>query len=544
VTSRSDAFNPAWLRKCRITALFIGLTAVMTWPQTWLIATHAAEHQDIFFNLWRLRWVAHALATSPGQLFNANIFYPERVTLALSDAMLLQGVLGGPLFGAGLPPLLVHNLLLLGAIVASGAGMYTLARHVTGSRAGGIAAGIVFAFAPYRFEHYMHMELQWAMWIPWAFWALQRTIDTGDRRAGLLTGTFVALQLVSSIYYGIFLAALLPVVALVQVLPLERRRIMTIAGSLALGGAIAGAVAIAYSVPYIRASKAVGVRDAAEVIRYSAKPRDYLTATPDNWLYGSRSPGRGERRLFPGFVAPLLALVGLLLLPPNAALVAYSCLGIAAFELSLGMNGWVYPWLYEHIEAFQGLRAPARASIFCLMAIGLLAARGLAALEATAVPRARQALVIAIPIVLLVEYWVAPLRLVPYHNAPPPLYAWLRSQPRGIVAEFPMPPPSALPGREQVYAYMSTFHWMPLLNGYSGYYPPEYLSRLNTFQRFPESDAIERLRRAGATYVVVHASGYGRAEFTRVVEKLIASGLPVLTELPDGDADAVVFRMR
>ena len=43
-------------------------------------------------------------------------------------------------------------------------------------------AGIVFAFVPYRFEHYMHMELQWTMWMPWAFWALHRTLR--DRRRG------------------------------------------------------------------------------------------------------------------------------------------------------------------------------------------------------------------------------------------------------------------------------------------------------------------------------------------------------------------------
>ena len=47
--------------------------------------------------------------------------------------------------------------------------MFVLARYLTGSRAAGVIAGIVFAFAPYRFEHYMHMELQWTMWMPLAF---------------------------------------------------------------------------------------------------------------------------------------------------------------------------------------------------------------------------------------------------------------------------------------------------------------------------------------------------------------------------------------
>ena len=77
--------------------------------------------------------------------------------------------------------------------------MFTLARYLSRRSGAAILAGLVFAFAPYRFGHIMHMELQWAMWIPWAFWAMQRTLDTGRLKFGLLTGAFIALQIGSSI---------------------------------------------------------------------------------------------------------------------------------------------------------------------------------------------------------------------------------------------------------------------------------------------------------------------------------------------------------
>jgi len=80
---------------------------------------------------------------------------------------------------------------------------------------------------------------------------------------------------------------------------------------------------------------------------------------------------------------------------------------------------------------------------------------------------------------------------VPYPNVPPPLYAWLAQQPRGVVAEFPMPVPEALPGDEARYAYMSTFHWMPGVNGYSGYYPPSYLTRIDRLREFPIARSTE-----------------------------------------------------
>ncbi len=84
--------------------------------------------------------------------------------------------------------------------------MFVLVNRLTRNRAAGVIAGIIFAFAPYRFEHYMHMELQWTIWMPLALWAVHRTIDSGRWQHGLQAGVFVALQMLSSVYYGIFLA--------------------------------------------------------------------------------------------------------------------------------------------------------------------------------------------------------------------------------------------------------------------------------------------------------------------------------------------------
>src|SRR5688572_19645350 len=152
-----------------VSALLAALAAVLTWPQIAVFATRSVEHQDVYFNLWRLRWISHALATSPLELFDGNIFHPELRSLTFSDAILVEGLFAAPFFWLGLPPMLVHNLTLWAALIGSGAGMFVLCRELTGNRAGALVASIVFTFAPYRFDHYMHMELQWALWIPWAF---------------------------------------------------------------------------------------------------------------------------------------------------------------------------------------------------------------------------------------------------------------------------------------------------------------------------------------------------------------------------------------
>ena len=527
-----------------VSALFVILTALMTWPQALVLKTHALDHQDVFFNLWRMRWVAHALATSPANLFNANIFHPERGVLAYSDAMLVESLLAAPLLWAGLPPVLVHNLMLLGAIVASAVGMFVLARHISGSAAGAVIAGVIFAFAPYRFEHYMHMELQWTVWSPWAFWALQRTLETGSIRFGLLMGLFLALQMASSVYYGVFLLILIAAVGLPQLIALRRHHLTRATFALVLGGALAASLSWAYSLPYAAASARVGTRSAPEVKQFSARPRDYLVATPTNLLYGAPDTGAPERRLFPGILPPLLAVVGLLLIPPTTVAIAYLLGLVVAFELSLGAYGTLYMLLYEHVGVIRGLRAPARASVFCLLFLGVLAARAIGALAGTMPRRVGRYVAALVCAVVLLEYAVGPLPLVPYPNAAPRLYELLARLPPGIVVEFPVPKSNSPPHHDARFAYLSTFHWMPLLNGYSGFYPPSYFRRLVRLATFPDEASVASLRRENVKYIIVHDDGYPVGERVRIVENLLQLGLTRLADFNDGWGMGTVMELR
>ncbi len=167
--------------------------------------------------------------------------------VTFSDAMVVEGLVAAPLLWAGVPPVLVHNALLLGAVIVSAAGMFVLVERLTGSRAAAVIGGIIFAFAPYRFDHLMHMELQWTVWVPWALWAVHRTIESGRPLHGLQAGLFVALQMLSSVYYGVFLATLLPLVAGLLLLSLPTPQALRAFGALALGGVVAAIVCSLYA---------------------------------------------------------------------------------------------------------------------------------------------------------------------------------------------------------------------------------------------------------------------------------------------------------
>lgn len=523
-----------------VTLLFTALTVIMLWPLARHAGSVAPEHQDVYFNMWRLRWIAHALWTAPAHLFDANIFYPEKDTLAYSDAMLVQGVIAAPFARAN--PVLVHNVMMLAPIALSAIAMFALCRRLTGSRGAGLLAGIAFAFAPYRFEHIMHMELQWTIWMPLAFLALHRVFDTGRRRDGLALGAILALQMLSSIYYGLFLATLLGACAVLLFVSDRRLAWTRVLPPLAAAGLVIVAISAAYAYPYGRAHEVVGDRPVEQVNLYSAQPHDYLIAPVGNWLYGRPGrPGHGERRLFPGAIVTLLAFTALLLRPPVPRLLTYLLLLVFSFDLSLGFSGVTFPILSRFVPPFRGLRAVARLDIFVILFLSILAAYGYSFIVHASRPAVRAVLCAALIGAMLAEY-ATTVRLTPFPASAPAIYAALARQPPGVVAEVPVKEPGD--ANEARAAYFSTFDWLPLVNGYSGNFPPSYLSRVERLSEFPSDRALLQLRRDGVAYLIVHEASYTTSRARQVEETLMRAGMADLGAFDAGDGQARLYRLR
>ena len=128
--------------------LVLALTILVTWPLAPSMSSMLSPHFDAQFSIWRLGWIAHALATAPTRIFDANIFYPAPRTLAYSDATMLQGVLGAPLFWAGASPVFIYNAMLLAGFAASGLALFLLMRHLSGSTEASLVAAAIFTVLP------------------------------------------------------------------------------------------------------------------------------------------------------------------------------------------------------------------------------------------------------------------------------------------------------------------------------------------------------------------------------------------------------------
>ena len=478
--------------------------------------TSIGQHGDSYFSVWRLAWVAHQLRADPWHLFDSNIFHPNRDTLAYSDAMLLPGLVLAPFNWMGISPLVVYNLTLFAAFVASAVAAFLLVRELTGSTPAALVGGVIFAFSAHRLDHFDHLELQFAFWIPLAVLYWHRAVERD--RGYLAVGLLAAGQILSSIYHGIFFAAWL---AVATSLWFVRTPLRTLRAAVLILWLPLVTLAV-YSLPYMKSRAEVGERPMSDVVGYSASAMDFLSAPANNVLYGwTDELSTNERHLFPGIVATLLLVVGLW--PPLDRTRAVHAAALAfALLLTLGVNGPIYRLLYDWVLPFRGLRVPARADILVLLGTSVLAGFGLRRAMSVMTSQRMAAMAAAASVTLASVECLARPTLIPANPDASVWYAWLRTVPDAVVFEWPVTVPWRLYDMRDVrYMYRSTLHWRPMLNGYSGHYPESYVKLLYTMRDFPYTPALLDLRRRGATVLILHDVEGSRPSYDQALERLV-----------------------
>lgn len=491
------------------------------------------DNADTALNAWIIAWVSHALTTAPLHLFDANIFYPEPRTLAFSEHLAVQGVLGLPFFALGLPATLVYNLLVLMGFTWSAYAMTRVVTRWTGDGGAGLVAGLAYAFNAHTLVRFGHLQALHVQFLPLALAAFHDLRERPVARTALLLALWCTLQALTSNYLLVMtaLAMLAAAVAVpdwwVGTAGLRRAR------ALLLAAAVSGVVLAPFLWPYALAKARQGlVRPVEEVAYYSAQWRDYVATGGrlhfDLW---SHRWFDGATPLFPGLTVLLLAGVATLRRPGWRSPIVRTLLAIAALGvvLSFGMRLPGYRWLYDHIPLLQGVRAAVRFGWLALFALAALAGLGLAALTASASPSRRRALTVAAGVLVTLEALRAPIaytRVTPI----PAIYADVARLPAdAVLAELPFPEAPVIQ-RNGPYVLASTTHFRALLNGYSGFTPASYARHAALARALPDPDALRDLRLEGVTHLVVHGD-----DAPDLAERLDATGLVTLVASAGAD---------
>jgi hypothetical protein len=302
-------------------ALFVALAILHTWPLAAAPARYWRNTGDYKLNTWTLAWIAHQLPRDPAGLFHANIFYPERWTLAFSEHLLPQAVFAVPVIWLGGSPTLGYNISLLAGLALTGWAMAFVVTRWTGSIYAGILSGCLAAFNARSLTALVHLQTLHVMYLPLALLALDRVLAAPRWRHACATGVWLALQALTSSYWVVYTALAATVAALARIpewWPGRRaaggRPSFKHLGSLAVAALTAALVLAPFLYPYWQVRRAHGFkRPMREAAMYSARPIDYLRGSSRVHLAAARRIGPPPRRMgtsqFPGFTALALAAV-------------------------------------------------------------------------------------------------------------------------------------------------------------------------------------------------------------------------------------------
>jgi hypothetical protein len=360
--------------------LLLTLAGVYFWPlcaapDGFLYRTNS-QYSDLTITHWpNALFVRHSLATwgqvplwrhliLGGEPFAANplsgLWYPPNLLLLI------------------LPLNFAFNLLFVLHTAWVGWGAYRLARSLGASQAGGLLAAFVMMLTPKAVAHlasgHVGLYCAWA-WLPWVLWAVRRLArrgGPGDVAAAAATVAMLILADVRLGFYGGLAAAGYWMVSLKSRIANYKLQIVVAIGTVLLVGAL---VAI-HMVPLAAVSGRLNRGGLTlEESGIASLPPSYLVG-----LLVADHAGLQETMTYLGVAGLLLALIGLVRWRGRERW-WWGGLALAAAIYSLGTNTPLYGLLYRVLPPLGWLRGPARAWFLVVLATGVLAARGLTALE-------------------------------------------------------------------------------------------------------------------------------------------------------------------
>jgi hypothetical protein len=518
--------------RCHLAVLVVlaVITLVMTYPLILQLGNSLRDPGDPLLNAWILAWDVEQLTTgNVAGFFDANIFFPHDRTLAYSEHLFTQSLVALVPLLIWDNPVLAHNLVTLLAMLTSAFGMYLLARYLTKDPVAGLAAGVVYGFSPFMFDHLVHVQVLTAGGIPLVFLFLVRLFER-ERWSDLAwLWLFTVLQMLANGYYAVYLAFFVSTTIAYHVLTagkLRDPRFVKMLAVFALGVALATGPFI---YQYVAFQQEMGFQ---RIVSSHAEISSFVSAPWYNRLYGGWLPDRPEARLFPGFIAVVLAAFGSVwtfrsgrpdatnaksdfsLSNPRRWFFFFLAIFVFSVLASFGTSiPGPYHLLFDYVPGFNGLRSAARIHIMTLNSLAVLAAFGVAGLR-TGSQRLwlRRVAAVGIPSLLLAEYFSAPIPTtrMPTVDELPPVYQWLGQDPDGgPILELPLTfpgPRKNLPEIARVYA--STTHWRRMINGYSGFPPHVYREIRKRWDLLGPEQVLADARSLGVQQVLVDADRF------------------------------------
>ncbi len=501
------------------------LYALLAWASLYPQSRHPQDSVsyigDALESVYIVAWNVHQFFSDPGHLFDANVLFPLPHALAFTDHRLLPSLLVAPVVWLTGNPILAYNVAVgLALLLAAGAARHVALALGADARAAW-AAGALYGFHTYQMHEVARLNIIFHGFLPLALLELALFLKSGKARHAWKLGAWMLLQGLSANYHLLYGSLLIALVLAGFGLFHPSRLLRRLPLLLASGGA-ALLLFLPLALPYWQLARTYGHgRDLPQ----SMGLEHYLSTLPGNVVYGAMGPEVRAQQRGPHFIGFVPAALSALALGVWAfgrskdgparldARVWVPSLGVLAMILvllSLGRNivWWgsylgpgPYRLLYNYVPGFQLVRIPERLGLLAMLCVALLASRGL-----TLVRRAGHAgLALLLTIVIPLEHLSPRLDVarLPVGRAVPAVYRWLSQQPVRALAEVPIRG-EGLVRHETAEMYYSTYHFRPIIHGYTAY-PPQLTRLLRRLaSQFPAEVCLQAFQKVGVDTVVVH----------------------------------------
>lgn len=529
------AFWATWpLARAPLTTIPLGTSRVTTVP---------------LFNLWTIWWNSDRLRHGFTDYWDAPIFHPAFDTFAFSEPQPTTIAVAPIIWITGSRGL-AFNVYLWGSLVLNGVFAGRLLRLLGAGRLVALGAGAAMVLLP--IVHWQLDVLQLApLWgILWTWTALVAAARRPSLWRGAAAGGAFAVAFWTCSHQGLLLVVLLA--AAVWTLPRK-----WLAPRIWLAGLASVAVAAVLVFPIVTRLQHViakhdFVRTPGVVAQLSAKPGDYTAVPGRQFIEFGGFGARPFWRLSPGWIKLLLAAAGAAFGLSRRRWRRWTAFllvtAVLAFLLSLGTNlriGTWEPWwtLTKYCRGFSQVRNVFRFAFFVQMAVVLLAAQALHGLflvnRRFGAVRWRHRLFAAVlslvGLAAVVETLPEPTNVttLPDASANAGWIGFVRAKtPHGRgIACLPFATADNVESYEVTvrWMYFGTFHKVPLVNGYSGFFPLEHFEIRNAVNAALLTEAtLQRLADARADFLVVQRTEesvaipergtFGRMRIERVFE--------------------------
>jgi hypothetical protein len=303
--------------KARAAAFYLLLTLLLTYP-LWVKPhrTVLAHYPDDELLMWALAWDAHAFLHQPLAIFDANIFYPQRRTLAYSENVIGSALFAAPVLWVTGNPVLALNVVALLACTLCGLGGYVLGCRLGLSPPGALVCGVIFAFSPARFFRTSQIHVATVQWIPFALASLHAYLAGGRKRDLRLAVAFFSLQTLTSGHGAVFLVVAIALLLAYRIAIGDAAAVLRGARDFGVTGALLLLPAVLVYIPYHLVQNEMGLRRGLGTWRTT--PESFL-ASPTHlhvWLRPFITDrdvlAEASALLFVGYLPLLLALMAIL----------------------------------------------------------------------------------------------------------------------------------------------------------------------------------------------------------------------------------------